>query len=131
VDGLLGFASGAARGLVFVIVIIERLSRMVALSVDPCPWPELSVRSSRCSLGGVSTDEARGDQIADLPVGSDLFSAQVISESVKAAGFNVELREMTPEGVALARFQQHRLLVQAADLDAVRQLVDNSFPTAG
>lgn len=90
------------------------------------------MRSSWCILGDVSTSEVRGDQIADLSVGFDLFTAQVITESVKAAGFNVELREMTPEGVALSPLlQQHRLLVQAEDLDRVSRLVDKSFPTAG
>lgn len=91
----------------------------------------LSAWSSRCILGRVSTDEARGDQIVDLGVGFDLFTAQVITESVRAAGFTVQLREMTPEGVAVSRLTQHRLMVHVADLDAVRQLVDESFPTTG
>lgn len=79
----------------------------------------------------MTSNDALDDQIVHLPVGLDLFTAQVIAASVNAAGFNVELREMIPEGVALAQFQQHRLLVRAIDLDAVREVVDKSYPTSG
>lgn len=36
----------------------------------------------------------------DLDVGFDLFRAQMITESVRAAGHDVRLREMTMEGMA-------------------------------
>ena len=94
--------------------------------------PPFPVRSGRCILDRVSAHEAESDEIVDLPMGFNLFTAQVIAGSVKTAGFNVQLREMTTEGVALSPpLSQHRLMVFAADIDAVRQLLDKSFPTGG
>lgn len=70
---------------------------------------------------------ARGEQIVDLELGFDLFEAQVIAESVRSAGYDVRLREMTTEGVALSRpLVRHILLVRTPDLEAVRQIVDQS-----
>lgn len=76
--------------------------------------------------------ESRGDEIVDLQLGFDLFRAQVITESVRAAGFDVRLREMTPDGLGALTppIQQQVLMILAQDLDAVRRIVDDSYPTA-
>jgi hypothetical protein len=79
----------------------------------------------------MSATRTRGDRVVDLRLGFDLFEAQVITESVRAAGFHVGLREMTTEGIPLSPpIARQVLMVRERDLNEVRRLVDRSFATA-
>jgi hypothetical protein len=60
-----------------------------------------------------------------LPVGEDRFRAQVIAEACRAEGVRVELLTADASGVdpVIARLQEFRLLVAAADVDRVQAIL--------
>jgi len=63
-----------------------------------------------------------------VPVGSDRFRAQMITEACRAEGLRVELLTADESGVdpIMGRIQGFRLLVAAGDADRARAIVHRS-----
>jgi hypothetical protein len=77
-------------------------------------------------MGGatvVSSEDRGSEQIVTVPVGGDIFRAQVIAEACKAEGIKVQLltSEMGARPTAIGVEQQ--LLVRAEDLEKVREIL--------
>lgn len=64
-----------------------------------------------------------------IPLGYDLFRAQVIEAACADAGFEVRLiRNEHPETGSLVALQPSFLLVRPEDAPAVRQIVEETYP---
>ncbi|HEX2153116.1 MAG TPA: hypothetical protein VHL52_03965 [Acidimicrobiia bacterium] len=64
-----------------------------------------------------------------IPVGYDLFRAQVIEAACTDAGFDVRLiRNEHPETGSLVALQPSYLLVRPDDVSAVRRIVEETYP---
>ncbi len=64
--------------------------------------------------------------LVEIELGLDLFEAQLLTESVRSAGYDVRLLEMHDATTALDTTRQ-TLLVAERDQDAVRSIIDQSF----
>jgi len=75
----------------------------------------------------------RSGELTHLELGFDRFEAATIRDACRAAGFDVELLEMDRNGLApgFVALVPHRLLVRAADLEDIQQIVNRSFPQPG
>ncbi len=68
-------------------------------------------------------------ELATIPVGYDLFRANVIEAACIDAGFTVRLiRNEHPETSGLVALQPSHLLVRAEDADEVRRIVERTYP---
>lgn len=69
------------------------------------------------------------EDLVSIPVGYDLFRANVIEAACVAAGLTVRLiRNEHPETGALVALQPSHLLVLAQDADEVRRIVEQTYP---
>ena len=68
-------------------------------------------------------------ELVNIPVGYDLFRAEVIEAACASAGFQVRLiRNEHPETGALVALQPSHLLVRAEDAHEIREIVEQTYP---
>jgi len=67
-------------------------------------------------------------RVTDVEVGFDRFEAAMILESCRAEGLQVEFLQMDRNLLGPGHVEPHRLLVLEADLEAVMQIINRSFP---
>ena len=66
-------------------------------------------------------------ELQEILLSSDRFQSEVISEAVKAGGYQVEIVHDESSGGVGTPPQQSRLLVHQQDADAVREIVNRSY----
>ncbi len=76
-------------------------------------------------------DSGRGaDSVVELELGFERSQASTIVEACRAEGYDVERSQLDSHGLAPgpAPLAPHRLLAREADLDALTEIVNRSFP---